>query len=151
MPVLAVNKKATFDYQLLENYTAGLVLTGAEVKAAKSGQISLKGAYVVPKAIKGRLPEFYLINSVISAYKFAPLEGYKVDRARKLLLTKKEIKYLMGKAEEKGLSLVPTKVYTAHNLIKLDFAVARGKKKYDKREDIKRKDNEREMKRAMKR
>ncbi|MDD4412128.1 MAG: SsrA-binding protein SmpB [Patescibacteria group bacterium] len=148
MSVLAVNKKARFDYELLETFQAGLVLTGPEVKSAKLGQVSLKSSFVT---LKGGIlkPQFYLTNAVISPYKCANQEKYDNKRSRQLLLNKKEIAHLVGKAQEKGLTLVATKLYTVKDYIKLEFAVARGKKKYDKREDIKRKDLDRQMKRTL--
>ena len=145
MPILAINKKARYDYEILETFSAGLVLIGPEVKSAKLGQVSLKGAYVVPKRTKSSLPSFELLGATISPYKYARNDEYKTDRSRALLLTKKELKYLLGKSEEKGLTLVPLKIYTKNALVKLDFALARGKKKHDKREAIKNRDIDRRM------
>lgn len=145
MPTLAVNKKARFDYEILDKYEAGLVLFGQEVKAVKGGLMSLKGAYVLPKTKNGKT-ELYLVNSQISAYKPAgPLPEYDSRRDRKLLLKREEIDRLIGKKQEEGLTLVPLKIYTKHSFLKLEFAVARGKKKYDKRESIKRRDIDRRL------
>ncbi|HEX9664914.1 MAG TPA: SsrA-binding protein SmpB [Patescibacteria group bacterium] len=142
MPTVAVNKRANFDYTILETYEAGLVLTGQEVKSIKAGQLSLKGSYVVIKK-----NEAWLINSHLPPYKMAGKpEGYDPDRNRKLLLHKKEIKTLIGKSQEQGLTLVPLKVYTKRNQIKLEFAVARGKKKIDKRELIKKREIQKKIK-----
>ena len=148
MAILAVNKKANFDYQILAKYEAGLELLGHEVKSIKTGHVSLKGAFVVLKQPQkqGRLPELFLINAHIPLYQHAgSIKNYDPYRSRKLLLKKSEIKHLVGKKQEQGLTLVPIKLYTKRSLIKLEFGLGKGKKKYDKREDIKRKDVERKM------
>lgn len=147
MPTLVKNKKAFYDYEILEKFEAGLVLKGHEVKSARQGKMSLKGSYVV---IQDR--EAYLIGARISPYqpKNTP-EEYNPERKRKLLLTKKQIKYLTGKSNERGLTLVPLRVYTKKNLIKLKFAVCRGKKKYDKRKKIKDRETDKRLRRRIKR
>lgn len=146
MTVLALNKRARYDYEALETFSAGLVLSGPEVKSAKAGQVSLKGSYVVIKT-HNHHPEAYVINMHISWYRYAAKQdGYEPTAPRKLLLRKKEINYLLGKREEKGLTLVPLRLYTERSLIKLDFAVARGKKRFDKREAIKKRDINRRLK-----
>lgn len=146
MKVLAENKKAYFTYQILEKYEAGIVLIGQEVKSIKSGRISLKGSYVVLKR-----EEMYLIGANIPPYqpKNAP-KDYEPERSRKLLLNKSEIKHLIGKTKEKGLTLVPLKVYTKRGKIKLEFGIAKGRKKHDKRELIKKREAEREIERELK-
>jgi SsrA-binding protein len=153
MPVLAVNKKARFDYQILETFEAGIVLFGHEVKSIKTGHISLKGSFVTLKQDKGnKLPELYLINTHIPLYKHAgSMPSHDPYRSRKLLLHKNEIKKLIGKKKEQGLTLVPLKVYTKRSLIKLEFGLAKGKKKYDKREDVKKRELDRSMSRVLKR
>lgn len=152
MKILSVNKRANFDYEISQTYQAGLVLYGHEVKSIKMGHISLKGAFVVIKRGSGRIPALDLINAHVPLYKYASnVKEYDPTRSRRLLLKKGEIAYLLGKAAEQGLTLVPIKIYTERSLIKLQFGIGRGKKKYDKREDIKRRDAEREMKRAVKR
>ncbi len=146
MKSLAINKRARFDYDLKDKYEAGLVLTGQEVKSIKTGHISLKGSFVTMKG-----GEFYLTNASIPKYKFAgELKNYDPTGPRKLLLKKSEINTLLGKSRTAGLTLVPIRVYTKKRLIKLEFGVGRGKKKYDKREDIKRKESKRKLNRAMK-
>ena len=146
MPVLAFNKRANFDYDIQEIYEAGLVLLGYEVKSIKTGHVSLKGSYVTFKKSKKSLPEAYLINAHIPLYKFAgDRPGYDPTRSRKLLLNKKEIAYLIGKKDEQGLTLVPVKIYTKHSFIKLEFGVGKGKKKYDKRETIKKRELDRSI------
>ncbi len=145
MPVLALNKKARFDYEVLDKYEAGLVLYGHEVKAMKAGQISLKGSYIGIRT-KNRKTELYLINCQVSRYKQAgPLPEYNPTRDRKLLLNRFEINHLLGKKKAQGLTLIPLKIYTNHSFVKLEFAVAKGKKKQDKREAIKKRDVERRL------
>lgn len=145
MKVLAINKRARYDYEILDSFEAGLVLTGQEVKSIKTGHISLKGAYVTIKD-----EEAYVINMHVPPYRFAgPLPSYDPYRTRKLLLHKKELKRLIGKRKEKGLTLVPTRIYLKKGLIKLEFGIGRGKKQADKREDIKKRDTDREIRRQM--
>jgi len=146
MKIILENKKALFNYQILEKFKAGVVLTGQEVKSVKNGRISLRGAFVV---VKGE--EVFLIGASIPPYqpKNAP-KDYNPQRSRKLLLKKSEIKHLIGKAKQKGLTMIPLKVYTERGKIKIEFAVVRGKKKVDKREEIKKREIEREIKRALK-
>ncbi|MFH1233471.1 MAG: SsrA-binding protein SmpB [Patescibacteria group bacterium] len=152
MPVLAVNKRAYFDYEVLETFDAGIVLFGHEVKAVKNGQINLTGSYVTFKKSASReLPEMYLTNANVSQYKHASSLGeYDPIRPRKILLKKKEINCLVGKTREAGLTLVPLKIYTKNSFIKLEVAIARGKKKYDKREAIKKRDVERDLRESVK-
>lgn len=146
MKTLAINRQAKRNYEVLETFEAGLVLQGAEVKAARTGQINLKGAYV---AINEK-QELCLINAHISLYKKSSLPDYNPKRARKLLLHRKEINSLIGKLKQKGLTLVPLKVYTRGKRLKLEFGLAKGKKKWDKREAIKEKESRRRMERALK-
>jgi len=151
MKVLAENKKAYFDYEILEKFEAGMVLNGQEVKSMKSGRTSLKGSYVVlKKSSQGKLPEPYLIGANIPPYqpKNAP-KDYDPERSRKLLL--KKSKYLIVKTKEKGLTLMPLKVYIKNVRIKLVFGIAKGKKKTDKREIIKKREIDREIQKALKR
>ncbi len=142
MSTIAVNRQARHNYEILETYEAGLVLTGYEVKAVKNGQINLKGSYILIKSIaKNNRIEAFLTKAHISLYKPAGnIDDYNPNRERRLLLNKKELEYLLGKTQETGLTLVPLKVYTSHSFIKLELGVARGKKQYDKREAIKTRD-----------
>lgn len=145
MPQLAQNKKANFDYELLEKYEAGLVLLGHEVKAVRASQVSLKGSFISIRT-KNSHPELYLVNCQISPYKNAgPLPDYNQMRERKLLLKHQEIAHLLGKKQTEGLTLIPLKIYTNHSFLKLEFAVAKGKKKYDKRETIKKREVDRRL------
>ena len=142
---LAENKKAFFDYEILEKYEAGLVLTGQEVKSVKNGQANLKGSYVT---FHNNRPS--IIGMHISKYKPAgKLPDYDPDRTREVLLKKKEIAYLQGKSQEQGLTIVPLKVYTSGGRVKIQIAVVRGKKKFEKRDKIKKRDIEREIGRSI--
>ncbi|TSD01641.1 MAG: SsrA-binding protein [Parcubacteria group bacterium Athens0714_25] len=146
MKALAYNKKAGFDYTFIDKYEAGLVLSGQEVKSIKTGHLSLKGSFVTIKAF-----ELYLTNAFIPPYPFAgQLKNYDPSRSRKLLVKKSEIKRLIGKVRTEGLTLVPIRVYTRKRLIKLEFALARGKKKFDKRADIAKKEASRRIARNLK-
>jgi len=152
MKILAENKRARYDYEILETYEAGLVLYGFEVKAIKTGHISLAGSYVVAKG-----NELYLINALIPPYQPANAPAdYEPNRSRKLLLKKSEISSLIGKSRTKGLTLVPLRIYTkksrtpqGRGKIKLGFGLGKGKRKIDKREKIKKRDIEREIGRKL--
>jgi len=141
-----VNRKARFDYELLEKVEAGIILTGAEVKSVKQGQISLKESFV-------RIDdsgEVWLVNAHIHPYKFANNQDYEPTRSRKLLLKKTEILGLLKKIEGKNLTLIPTAIYTRKNKIKIEVAIGKGKKKWDKRRTIKEREGKREARAAMK-
>ena len=146
MQILINNKKAYFNYEILEKYVAGIELFGFEVKSIKAGQGSLEGAYVT---IRGG--EAFLIGANISAYqaKNAP-ESYDPIRNRRILLTKKEIGELALIEAKKGFAMPALAMYNAGGKIKIEIGVARGKKQFDKRESIKKRDTEREMRREMK-
>lgn len=151
MSTLAHNRRASFDFELLENYEAGLVLSGQEAKSAKSGQVNLNGAYVSLKTENGKL-NAYLQGAHIAPYKFAGnLTDYEPTKERKLLLNKKELNRLNGKLREKGLTLIPLKMYTKRSFVKLEFALAKGKKKFDKRESIKKREVDRQLRTFTKR
>ena len=148
MTTYAVNKRAHFDYEILGTFEAGLVLQGQEVKSVTTGHISLKGAFVRLKNTNKDIPEVYLINCHIPAYKHAgKLTSYDPERSRKLLLKRSEIRQLIGKTKEQGLTLVPIKVYNNKRLIKLAFGIGKGKKKIDKRETIKKRELDRKLQR----
>ena len=149
MPILAINKKAKHDYEILDTLEAGLVLFGHEVKSVRLGQASLKGAFVTIKS--GNSPELILTNAHIPLYKKAStIKDYDPDRPRKLLVKANEIKKLVGKKQAEGITFVPLNIHTKHNKIKLEFGIGKGKKKYDKREDLKKKDDKRKIARALK-
>ena len=141
MKVFAENRKAHFDYDIIERFEAGMVLTGQEVKSIKSGRINLAGSYVVLKN-----KEAFLLNSYVPPYqpKNAPA-SYDPARLRKLLLNKSEIKYLIGKSQEKRLTLLPLRVYAVKGKIKLEFGLAKGRKKEGKKELLKKRDVKREI------
>ncbi len=146
MKILAENKKAFFDFEILEKFTAGLSLLGQEVKSLKNFGANLRGTYVV---LRGG--EFFWVGAKIPPWqpKNCP-QWYKEVRDRKLLLTKSEIKYLIGKSREKGLVFVPLRLYLKGRWIKLEFAIAKRKKKKEKKEALKRKAIEREIQRELK-
>jgi len=140
------NKKATFDFELLERFEAGVELLGTEVKSVRGGQGKLEGAHVV---VRGG--EAYLVGASIPAFQTANApKDYDPERARRLLLKKKEIVELFTESEKKGLTIVPVRLYNSRGLLKLEIAVARGKKKADKREAIKSRDTKRDIERILK-
>ena len=143
----AENRRAKFDYEILEKYEAGIELLGVEVKSVRGGQMSLEGAFVI---VRGG--EVFLINANIPPYqpKNAPTD-FDPLRNRKLILTRKEITELAGSEKNKSLTIVPLLVYNKGKKIKAEIALVRGKKKYDKRETIKRRETEREIGRTLKR
>lgn len=149
--ILAINKRASFDYEFLETYDVGLVLFGYEVKSIRSGQVNLKGSYISFKPDEGGKIAAYLIGCHVSLYKFAgQMDAYNAERDRKILLRKKELDHLFSKKQEKGLTVIPVKLYTKGSFIKLEIAVGRGKKTYDKRESIKKRDENRQIKTLLK-
>ena len=146
MSTLIENKKAFFDYEILEKFEAGLELKGPEVKTLRNKQGSILAARVIIRA-----GEAFVVGMEIPPYQ--PLntpKDYDSQRTRRLLLNKKEIKYLTGKAEERGLTIIPIRVYTKGRRIKIEIAVARGKKKYDKRQKIKEREDKRKIERTLK-
>ncbi len=139
------NKKAFFNYEILEKFQAGLKLIGSEVKSIQNNRYSLQGAYV---SMRGG--EAWLVNADIAPYQPKNIRfDYDPLRPRKLLLTKKELKYLQGKNQEKGLTIVPLRVYNTRGQIKLEIALAKGKSKADKREVLKKRTAEREIRREL--
>ena len=141
MPQFAENKKAYFDYDVLEKFEAGMILTGQEVKSIRSGRINLAGSYIILKD-----GEAFLLNAQIPPYQPKNASpDYDPSRLRKLLLHKSEIKYLIGKAQEKRLTLMPLRVYTKKGKIKLEFGLGKGRKKASKKELLKKRDVEREI------
>jgi SsrA-binding protein len=145
MTTLTTNKRAHFDYTLGDQYEAGLVLSGEEVKSIKTGHVSLKGAFVTVHD-----EELFLTNAFIPRYLHAYKETPHEDtRSRKLLLRRSEIRSLIGKVRVQGLTLVPIRLYTRKQLVKLQFAVGKGKKDFDKRADIGKKESDRRIRRAL--
>ncbi|UYN89523.1 MAG: SsrA-binding protein SmpB [Anaerolineales bacterium] len=143
--VVARNRKARHDYVLKEKYEAGMVLMGSEIKSIRAGQVSLKEAYV---RTNGR--DAYLVNAHIAPYHQAGKDGHEALRERKLLLHADEIADLYEEVKRNGSTIVPLQIYLKKGRAKLEISVAKGKKKWDKRQDIAKRDAEREMARAMK-
>ncbi len=143
--LLASNKKAYHDYFILEKFEAGIALLGTEVKSIREGRINLKDSYA---AIKDGEP--FLFHCHISPYSHGNRENHDPIRVRKLLLHRREIRKLIGKTQEKGLTLVPLRAYLSRGRIKIELGVARGKKSYDKRDAERRKEADRETRAAMK-
>ncbi len=135
-----INRRATYDYTILDRYEAGVRLTGAEVKSIRGGHAKLDGAYV---KILGS--EAYLVNAHISPYPFARIDNYDPKQSRKLLFHKKELVSLQTKLDSANLTLVPLSWYTKGSHIKLEVALARGKKQYEKRDAKRREDQQREL------
>jgi SsrA-binding protein len=142
----AENRKARFDYEILEKFEAGIELLGTEVKSVRGGRMSLEGAFVI---VRGG--EAYIINSNIPPYQVANTpKDYDPLRNRKLLLTKKEITELAGNEKNKSLTIVPISVYNKNRKIKVEIALVKGKKKHDKRETTKKRETDREIRRTLK-
>jgi SsrA-binding protein len=139
------NAKATYDYEILERFTAGIELVGLEVKAARAGKVNLRGAFV---GVRGG--EAFLLGANIPPYqpKNTPKE-YDATRPRKLLLSQKELVELAKAESTKGLTIVPLSVYNKGRFLKLDLGIAKGKRQFDKRESIKKREQEREAKRSL--
>ncbi|GEL76600.1 SsrA-binding protein SmpB [Tenuibacillus multivorans] len=142
---IATNRKASHDYFIEETYETGMVLKGTEIKSIRAGRVNLKDAFA--RISKG---EAYVHNLHISPYEQGNQFNHDPTRARKLLLHKKEINKLIGQTQQKGYSLVPLKIYIKNGVAKLLIGLGKGKKKYDKREDLKQKAMKREAERAMK-
>ena len=140
--IISLNRKAKFNYQLMETLEAGLSLLGSEIKSARTGNAQLRDAFVEP--INN---ELWLQNAHIAPYKMSHSQNHDPMRPRQLLLHRREINKLIIKTREAGLTIIPTKMYLRHGLAKIEIAVARGKRQYDKRQSI----AEREMKRSMRR
>jgi SsrA-binding protein len=140
-----INRRVRYDYHLLDKFEAGMVLTGAEVKSIKAGKMSLAESFV--KLIDG---EAWLVNAYINPYAYADNQDYDPRRSRKLLLHKNELLKLSQQTKEKGLTIVPISCYTTGREIKLEIALARGKKKADKREVKRKKAIEREIQQTLK-
>ena len=143
--VLATNRKARHDYHIVETFEAGIALQGTEVKSLRDGRANLKEAY---GAVEGG--EVFLVNCHISPYEAGNRFNHDPLRKRKLLLHRQEIRRLIGKVQEKGLTLIPLAFSLKGRRVKVELALARGKKLYDKREDIKRRTSEREIAQALK-
>lgn len=142
---IAKNKKARFEYEILETYEAGIVLKGTEVKSLRLGKANINDAFA-----KIQNGEMFLLQMNISPYEKGNIFNHVPDKPRKLLLHKKEIKYLLGKIREKGLTLVPLQLYFKNGRAKVLLGLGKGKTLYDKRETIQKKENQREIQRMLK-
>ena len=141
---VCLNRRARFEYEILETFEAGMVLVGTEVKSLRQGQASIKEAFA--DIVGG---EAFLVDSHIPPYVLGNIHNHEPKRRRKLLLGKREIQRLGSKTAEKGLTLIPLRIYFRKGLAKVELALARGKKTHDKRETIRRREAEREMAREM--
>ncbi|MCL2281335.1 MAG: SsrA-binding protein SmpB [Dehalococcoidia bacterium] len=144
--VISTNRKAHHNYDILETFEAGIVLLGSEIKSVRESRVSLGEAYV--KADHG---ELWLVGAHIARYEAASYMGHDPIRPRKLLMHRKEIRLLLAKLAEKGLTIVPLRMYIKEHKAKLEIGLGRGKKLYDKRESIMRRENDREIERTLKR
>lgn len=140
--VIATNRKAYHDYHLEQTFEAGIALTGSEIKSVRAGRVNLRDSFV-----QIRNGEAWLVDAHIAQYEQASRENHEPKRDRKLLLHKQEIARLAGRVQEKGYTIVPLRMYLKGNLAKVEIALARGKRLYDKREAIAKRDSEREMER----
>jgi SsrA-binding protein len=143
--MIAQNKKARHDYHVEDVYEAGMVLTGTEVKSLREGRVEFGGAYA---DVRGE--EVFLVGATIAEYDHGNVQNHDPDRDRKLLLHRREIASLIGKVREKGLTLVPTRLYFKDGKVKVELALARGKERIDKRRDLQKRDAERQIERALK-
>lgn len=142
--VVSTNRKARHDYELFDTYEAGLVLTGSEIKSIRAGRVNLREGFV-----QARDGELWLLNTHIATYEQAGVYGHDPLRPRKLLLHRKEIDRIIAQIQEKGLTVVPTIMYLTRGRAKVEIAVARGKKKYDKRESLREEASKRQIERAL--
>ncbi|HOV05630.1 MAG TPA: SsrA-binding protein SmpB [Anaerolineaceae bacterium] len=142
--VIARNRKANFEYFIEESFEAGIALTGSEIKSIRAGQVSLQEAYI---QIDGR--QAFLINCHIAPYQFGSYSDHDPKRPRKLLLHKKEIRRLWAEVRQRGVTIIPVKMYLKNGKAKLEIAIAKGKKLYDKRESIAKKDQQRDVERQL--
>jgi SsrA-binding protein len=143
--VVATNRKATHDYSIEERFEAGLALLGTEIKSIRAGQANLREGYVQPRG-----DELYLVNVHVSPYDPAGRTGHDPLRPRKLLLHRKEIARILSKLSEKGYTLIPLRIYLKNGRAKIEIALARGKRQYDKRQSIAARDAARQMDRTLK-
>ena len=142
--VIAKNRRASFDYQLLDRFEAGLVLTGTEIKSIRSHQVSLQHSFVQP-----REGELWLLEANIAPYAHGNRDNHEPTRPRKLLLHRREINKILDALATKGLTVIPTRLYLKNGLAKVEIALARGKTRRDKRHDIAKKDADRQVERAL--
>ena len=142
--IIATNRKARHDYFIEDTYEAGIVLTGSEIKSIRAGQVNLRDSYATI-----RDGEMWLVNTHISPYQQANRQNHEPRRERKLLMHRREINRLVGKLQEKGLTLIPLKIYLKNSRAKVELGLARGKRLYDKRQTMRARDDRRQMDRAL--
>ena len=145
MPVLARNRKAFHNYFIEDKFEAGIELVGTEVKSIKAGKVSIKESFI--RVIKN---EVFIMNMHVTPYEFGNIHNESETRIRKLLLNRKEIEKISSRIKEQGYTVMPLSVYTKQRLIKIEIGLAKGKKLYDKRESLKRRDQERDMRKVRK-
>ncbi|MGD9099952.1 MAG: SsrA-binding protein SmpB [Anaerolineae bacterium] len=143
--VIARNRKATHDYHIESRYEAGLVLLGSEIKSIRAGGVNLREGYVAP-----RDGELWLVNVHIAPYKPAARSGHQPRRPRKLLLSRREINRLISRVQERGYTIIPLRLYLTHGLAKVEIGLARGKRQYDKRATIAKRESQRQIERTIK-
>lgn len=142
--IVARNRRASHDYELLERFEAGLALTGTEIKSVRAHKVSLQRAYVQPRG-----DDLYLLEATIAPYEHGNRENHEPDRPRKLLLHRREIIKIQEALQTKGMAMIPTKLYLSGGWAKVEVALARGKKLYDKRATLRKKESERQVERAL--
>ena len=143
--VVATNRKATHDYHIEDRYEAGLVLLGTEIKSIRAGGVSLKEGYVTPRA-----GELWLVDVHIAPYKPAHRHGHEPRRPRKLLLNRREINRLISRVQERGYTIIPLRIYLKRGRAKVEIGLARGKRQYDKRAAIAKRESQRQIERTLK-
>lgn len=143
--IVSNNRRARHDYFLMDHYEAGMVLTGTEIKSVRANQVSLRHAFVAVVS-----NELWLMEANIAVYKHGNRENHEPTRPRKLLLNRREIIKIMTAMAQKGLTVIPTRLYLRRGRAKIEIATARGKKNYDKRQDLAKRDSDRNIRRAMK-
>lgn len=142
--IVTTNRKARHDYEILDTLEAGIALMGSEIKSIRAGSVNLRESYV-----QARGEELWLVNAHIASYEQAGIYGHEPLRPRKLLLHRREIDRLLGRVQEKGLTIIPLTMYLAKGIAKVEIAVARGKKQYDKRESLRERDTQRQIERTL--
>jgi SsrA-binding protein len=142
--IVASNRKAKYDYEILDTFEAGLVLTGSEIKSIRAGKVNLREGFIQEKE-----DELWLLNTHIASYEQAGVYGHDPLRPRKLLLHRREISRIFARVKEKGLTIVPTILYLSRGRAKVEIALARGRKQYDKRENLRERESQRQIERSL--
>jgi SsrA-binding protein len=142
--IVASNRKAKYDYEILDTFEAGLVLTGSEIKSIRAGKVNLREGFIQEKE-----DELWLLNTHIASYEQAGVYGHDPLRPRKLLLHRREMSRIFARVKEKGLTIVPTILYLSRGRAKVEIALARGRKQYDKRENLRERESQRQIERSL--